>query len=426
MSVLTSDAFAKTVRRAQAIDPAIGDTDKVHDILVPPYHDPLWNRLTALQARLRRHHYDHIVCVPWLRSGGADLVSGYLTHALPQIFPGESVLFLRIDQPNFDRPDWLASDVEVLDISDVVLLSKPAEAEQLLFTLIRGMRPRGVYNVNSRLCWRVMRRFGKRVGDDIKLFAYLFCWDQTANGVRVGYPSEFYSDTQACLTALLTDTKYLKDELIRTYALPQDIASRIIPIASPTHAIVPAVTMAQMGAETAYARARPLFLWGGRIDRQKRFDLVLKIARRMPHCDFKCWGMAMLDAAPDLSTLPENVFMMGTFAHFTDLPLAESDGWVFTSAWEGMPTTIIELGILGMPIVASAVGGIPELIDDTTGWLVDPFDSVEGFVDCLNDMIQRPSERMKRAMQLQTRTAARHSMQTYCNTLAPVLLGERV
>ena len=43
-------------------------------------------------------------------------------------------------------------------------------------------------------------------------------------------------------------------------------------------------------------------------------------------------------------------------------------------------TTIIELGVLGMPIVASAVGGIPELVDETTGWLVDPFDDVDQFV----------------------------------------------
>ncbi len=423
-SVLDNENFANIMTRAQAIDPAVGDTDMVREILVPPFHDPFWSRLRALQARLRRPHYDHIICVPWLRSGGADLVSGYLTHALSQIFPGESVLFLRTDQPNYDRPDWLAPATEVLDISDIVLQSQSAEAERLLFTLIRGMRPRGVYNVNSRLCWQVMRRYGNRVGKDIKLFSYLFCWDQTPSGVRVGYPTEFYSDTQACLTALLTDTQYLKDELIRTYALPQDIASHIIPVASPTRATIPVIPMAQMGADTVGKRARPLFLWGGRIDRQKRFDLMLEIARRMPYCDFKCWGAAMLDAPLDLDNLPTNVLMMGTFASFTELPLEESDGWVFTSAWEGMPTTIIDLGILGMPIVASAVGGIPELIDETTGWLVDPFDSVDGFVDCLNDMILRPEERVKRATRLQARTASRHHMQTYCETLAPIFCAE--
>jgi glycosyltransferase involved in cell wall biosynthesis len=115
--------------------------------------------------------------------------------------------------------------------------------------------------------------------------------------------------------------------------------------------------------------------------------------------------------------------MKGAFKALRDLPLGDADGWLFTSAWEGMPTTIIELGILGMPIVASAVGGIPELIDESTGWLVAPYDDIEGFISCLTDMIDQPEERIKRGANLQMRVQARHNMEAYKTALAQVILA---
>jgi glycosyltransferase involved in cell wall biosynthesis len=58
-----------------------------------------------------------------------------------------------------------------------------------------------------------------------------------------------------------------------------------------------------------------------------------------------------------------------------DIPevLAASDIFILTSRWEGLPLAVIEAEIAGLPVVASGVGGIPELIDDgVTGFLVPP------------------------------------------------------
>ena len=424
VGLLSSKLFGDIMARAQAIEPGVGERLEPRGLLLPPLHDGIASKFQALRMRLARNSYDHVICIPWLRSGGADLVSGFLCHGLRELFPQQSMLLLRTDQPHFERADWLPAGIDVLDMSDVTRSVPAVEAERLLFALLRGLRPRSVYNVNSRLCWMFMRRFGHRVPADTKLFAYLFCWDQTATGVRVGYPTEFFPDTHGCLTALFTDTRYLKNELIRTYALPPEVSDRIVAIASPSKTPSITTTMAERGVETAPARAAPLFLWGGRLDLQKRFDLLVAIARRMPNCEFRCWGTAMLDAAPDLSLLPANVAMMGSFKNLTDLPLGESDGWIFTSAWEGLPTTIIELGKLGMPIVASAVGGVPEIIDASTGWLVDPFDSVDGFVTALRTLLDKPQERISRARTLQKRVCSRHTMEAYKATLAQAIVAE--
>ncbi len=58
-----------------------------------------------------------------------------------------------------------------------------------------------------------------------------------------------------------------------------------------------------------------------------------------------------------------------------DVPeiLAASDIFVLASLWEGLPIAIIEAEIAGLPVVASSVGGVPELIEDgVTGFVVPP------------------------------------------------------
>lgn len=69
--------------------------------------------------------------------------------------------------------------------------------------------------------------------------------------------------------------------------------------------------------------------------------------------------------------LPERVRMLGPRDDIPDL-LAAADGFVLSSHWEGLPVSILEAGAARLPVVATAVPGTTELVQDgITGVLAE-------------------------------------------------------
>jgi len=63
------------------------------------------------------------------------------------------------------------------------------------------------------------------------------------------------------------------------------------------------------------------------------------------------------------------------------LYMLNSDIFVLPSLYEGLPNVLIEALAMGLPVVATSVGGVPEIIqDDVNGYLVEP-KSVRGLAD---------------------------------------------
>jgi glycosyltransferase involved in cell wall biosynthesis len=82
-----------------------------------------------------------------------------------------------------------------------------------------------------------------------------------------------------------------------------------------------------------------------------------------------------LEAEIDRLGLSDHVELLGTRDDVPEL-LASSDVFVLSSDSEGLPMSVLEAMAAGLPVIASAVGGVPEAVrDGETGALVPPRDS---------------------------------------------------
>lgn len=404
-----SDTMRELVRRAAAISPDVGSLHDIDLNYLSPWHDGDYLIYRKALEQVPEGPWDYIVLVPFGKLGGADFVAGVLADALSS---RGRTLILRTDLPDWERPDWYPQDVPSVDISQALsALPNPVRA---LYFMLRNLGARHVINVNSRLAFDMFVEYGERLALTSNVHAYYFCADRDAQGNETGYPVWYFAPILPFLSTAICDSADLAGALARRYALPPRLQAKLKTIYTPARSDAPDRGLVEAQIYSQSTRQTPRILWAGRLDRQKRFDIIVALAKVMPDIQFECWGKAVLDAPPNLSDLPSNLNMHGAFKDFSDLPLTDCDGWLYTSEWDGLPTTLIELGAMGMPIVASAVGGVPELIDETTGWPVAQSNGVAGYESALREMLNDSNERRKRALTLKERVVGRHGFDAFC------------
>ena len=103
-----------------------------------------------------------------------------------------------------------------------------------------------------------------------------------------------------------------------------------------------------------------------------------------------------------------------------DMPqvLADLDLVLLTSRSEGMPVALIEAGAAGLPVVATPVGGVPELIaHERTGFLGE---TVDDLAFHLADLLDRKDERAAMGGRSRLRILKRHSAEALTDRLEAV------
>lgn len=90
---------------------------------------------------------------------------------------------------------------------------------------------------------------------------------------------------------------------------------------------------------------------------------------------------------------------------------------VLSSISEGMPVSLMEAAASGVPVVATNVGGIAELVDDdVTGLLVPPFEPMV-MADAIGYLLRHPDEATKMGAAARRRALSRFSVQHQVDSL---------
>jgi glycosyltransferase involved in cell wall biosynthesis len=73
--------------------------------------------------------------------------------------------------------------------------------------------------------------------------------------------------------------------------------------------------------------------------------------------------------------------------------LLNARAFILPSFAEGLPVVIMEALALSRPVIATAVAGIPELVDDTCGWLI-PAGSEDALVEAMEAALRASAEEL--------------------------------
>ncbi len=97
----------------------------------------------------------------------------------------------------------------------------------------------------------------------------------------------------------------------------------------------------------------------------KRLDLFIDVAQKLPQYTF-IW----IGNKDTYKGIPENLFFMGEIPN-AGAYISAADLFVLFSDYEGLPMSIIESLSCGIPVIASKVGGIVEILDGKAGYVVE-------------------------------------------------------
>jgi glycosyltransferase involved in cell wall biosynthesis len=146
----------------------------------------------------------------------------------------------------------------------------------------------------------------------------------------------------------------------------------------------------------------PMLAFAGRITKQKSLGVALDALAAVEDVSLLIAG-----DGPDLPYVRRRVAELGLDGRVRFLgPLVRdevltlfraADASLLTSSWENFPHTVVESLAVGTPVIATRVGGVPELVrHGENGLLVAPGDAGE-LVDAIRRMIGEPALRERLA-----------------------------
>ncbi len=423
---LLTGKLGEMLADAAEVEPLIGEVwPEIVRPLLPPLDRPVTTaQIIALHAAHEAAGFARarlLLVVTEPRWGGGRRAEGHIVHALTRehLEPSD-VVVIYTENGGSAPPGRFPPGVREVDLAHLLDGMEPEPAQRVLVELIRSFHCEAVVNVNSRLMYDALATYGRALAASERMFMMLFCNERLTLGNWVGVPLRFVYRCFDVVEGVFTDSDYLADWLRERYQLDRSVGGdRIHVLRAP---VDPATPLADPPPEVP--GRRPQVFWAGRFDRQKRLDLALEIARRMPEADFRVWGEPVLNRAVP-SEVPPNVSLEGSYGHLSDLRLADVDAWLYTAAWDGVPSQLLEVGMTGIPLVGSVVGGTGEVLAAEDGWPVTDVDDPDAYVAALRAVLADPARAREKAVGLRERLLRDRTEADYAEHLAGLLLDPR-
>lgn len=418
----TPPAVQRALLDACEIDPAISWTAHDYEKL------PIWTARndgyteiieSALEAMAGRA--GAVIAVPWVGVGGADLVSINYARALQSTerFAGRTVMLGTYLEERTHR-DLIPDGVDYVHLPKRWLGFPPRVRRRLLAQIIVLARPELVVSVNSFHFTEALQVHAPQILDGTRAYSTLFAFDR----IGAGYPTNPITDDSQRqyldrLDGLITDNSHTARLIEDILALPTE---RILVHRQPA-AADPSALASAASADTVFTPESPFrLLWPHRLDGEKRPDALVAIAgelaRQQVPAVIDVWGQRVLTTDGDSlmrDLARAGVRYRGPYSGgLSGIDLSGYHALLLTSESEGMPLVLVQALQLGLPVIASAVGGVPDLIiDGETGLLTAGPDDASGYVRSVKRLLDNIALRRAIIERGRAFAAERHSWKAF-------------
>jgi len=382
--------------------------------------------ITATSSHCSRFgRLTHAFALPFLANGGAEQTLAAICRSLGSAAPGTSQILFLTDLRIPATPAELPDTVLVVDLLELLPGSSMEQRQRFLTISLRALRPRVFHCINSDIGWRTIIEHGAVFRHSMKLVGSVFAFQfAPQTGERIGYAATYLAAAYPQLHYLLSDNRRFVTDAATVYGLPDSEQKCRVIYNVPRNFSQALVEVSRRRLSAIESGARPTtplkVLWAGRLDEEKRIDLLPQIADACPRFEFHVFGKPVVGDRPDFDHVPSNLLLRGGFASPEQMFAEEFDVFIFTSRWEGLPNVLLEVALHGVPCVAPTVGGVGEVISEDTGFPLSERPDAADYQRALLRIDQDRPEAARRAMRLLALVSTRHSKEQFERSLADI------
>lgn len=357
-----------------------------YDTITPAHWETGYAYKRVVDA-LKHNSYDYILFVPWIIKGGADKFAISYANQIQAADPKKRVLVIATLPEESPWYDKLTADF--LPFGQLVAGLDYELQMRVLEQLIENSGAQYLHIINSALAYDFARTHSTYlIGSNKHLVVTSFSQSSDDTGRVFGYSHTHVPEVYELCDFVTSDNQAVLDMWHQEYGFD----TKKLLLHKPS--------IADPNVHISYDKNNPLrVLWAARIAPEKMPALVAKIGKELQDLPIVIDMYGSIDTGMDttfMQSLPANVTYKNGFDGFFTLPLDTYHLFLYTSRFDGVPNVLLESGICGFPIIASAVGGIPELIEDTkTGLLITDIDNSDDYVKAIRALALDSTLRQK-------------------------------
>lgn len=354
----------------------IDDTTPHYDSITPDHYKAALHYKEAIDS-ISHDSYDYIMFVPWLIKGGADLFAINYANKIAALSPYKKVLVVATTAMESPWKDKL----ENVDLLEFGILTKDAPDHvkvRVLEQLVENSGAKHLHIINSELAYTFVETHAHYIrGTNKTVLATSFSQSTDNTGRVFGYSHTHVPRVYNLLSYITTDNNAVQEMWVDEYGFdPKKIAVHNQPV------ILPNI---EAGIKSPSNSLK--VLWAARLSPEKQPAILLEIAKLLSDLpiEFHVYGHADENFDTSfLKSLPSSVQYHGGYNGFASLNPSHYDVYLYTSLFDGMPNSVLEAGSYGLPVVASSVGGLPDLIQsEISGILIEDLENAKLYADAL-------------------------------------------